>query len=333
MGKTVIDPQKKQRPKRTSEKVAPQYKPDSNLDENALYPPSDWVHKAIMLTAVILPFLGFITAIAITWATGFMGWGYLAMLVIMWGLTGMGITVGFHRLLTHSSFETYRPIRAFFMICGALSIEGSPLIWCAVHRKHHQRSDQPGDPHSPHLHGNSFIQRVKGFWYAHSGWLFTGNWAYPDLQKYVPDLLKDKLLVAVDKMYYLWVLASLAIPTILAGVVTMSWKGALLGFIWGGLARVFLCHHITWSVNSVCHVFGRRPYETGDLSTNNALFGVLAWGEGWHNNHHAFPTSARHGLKWYQFDMSWMLIKVMKKLRLAWNVQLPSKQLVDTRLK
>jgi stearoyl-CoA desaturase (delta-9 desaturase) len=192
-------------------------------------------------------------------------------------------------------------------------------------------SDQPGDPHSPHLHGSGLWNSLRGLWFAQTGWLFTGYWTSPELQRYVPDLLAERSLVVVDKLYYLWVIASLAIPTLLGGLATWSWEGALLGLIWGGLVRIFITHHITWSINSICHVFGRRDFEAGDDSRNNPLCGIFALGEGWHNNHHAFPTSARHGLAWWQFDLSWLVIRAMQVLGLAWNVRLPGERALASR--
>jgi stearoyl-CoA desaturase (delta-9 desaturase) len=279
-----------------------------------------------MATAVVLPFVGCLAAIILAWQWGFMGWLYVAMLVVGWLVTGLGITIGFHRLLTHRSFDTYRWVKMFWMMCGALSVEGSPLVWCAVHRRHHEASDQTGDPHSPHLHGSGLWNSLRGLWFAQTGWLFTGYWSSPDLQRYVPDLLADKALVRVDKLYYLWVIASLAIPTAIGGLATLSWRGALLGLVWGGLVRIFVTHHITWSINSICHVFGRQEYEAHDQSRNNLLCGLLGHGEGWHNNHHAFPTSARHGLAWWQLDTSWLIIRGMELVGLAWNVRLPTPQ-------
>lgn len=228
--------------------------------------------------------------------------------------------------MTHRSFETYNIVRMFWMAMGALSVEGSPLVWCAVHRRHHAQSDQPGDPHSPHLHGTGVWNSLRGFWFAHTGWLFTGYWTDPEMERYVPDLLAERSLVLVDKLYWMWVLLSLTIPALLGGLVSGTLTGALLGFIWGGLVRVFVTHHVTWSINSICHLFGQREFHSDDESRNNLICGILAFGEGWHNNHHAFPTSARHGLKWWQLDSSWLIIRTMQFLGLAWNVRLPSEK-------
>ncbi|MFO0883883.1 MAG: fatty acid desaturase [Pirellulales bacterium] len=213
--------------------------------------------------AVVLPFLAFVTAIVWSFQNGFMGWTHLALLVGGWALTGQGITIGFHRLLTHRSFDTYPWVRMCWMALGALSVEGSPLTWCAVHRRHHELSDQIGDPHSPHLHGEGIGNSLRGLWYAHTGWLFTGYWSSPDMQRYIPDLLAERTLVAVDRLYYVWVLLSLGIPAVIAGLVSQSIQGALLGLFWGGLVRIFITHHVTWSINSICHVFGQREVRIG----------------------------------------------------------------------
>jgi len=292
------------------------------------FPEASFAHKLVMSLAVVLPFAGTSAAAMLLWQWGFMGWLYVGLLVGGWLLTGSGITIGFHRLLTHRSFETHRWLRLTFMALGALSVEGSPLIWCAIHRRHHELSDRPGDPHSPNLHGDSVLGMLRGLWHAQTGWLFTGYWTQPELARYVPDLLADHALVLIDRLYYLWVITSLFIPTFLGGLMTGSWKGALLGLLWGGLVRIFITHHITWSINSVCHVFGRREFEAHDESRNNWLCGVLGLGEGWHNTHHAFPTSARHGLSWWQLDISWLIIRAMQAVGLAWNVRLPSERLI-----
>jgi len=165
---------------------------------------------------------------------------------------------------------------------------------------------------------------IKGFWHAHAGWLVSQNWDDSLVEKYAPDLKKIKGMQSFTKYYLFWIIASLAIPGLIGGLVSMSWQGALLGFLWGGLGRVFLTHHVTWSVNSICHIFGKQDYHSDDDSRNNFIFGILSHGEGWHNNHHAFPTSARHGLKWWQWDTSWMLIKGMSLFGIVWNIRTPS---------
>ncbi|MGI9515583.1 MAG: acyl-CoA desaturase [Pirellulaceae bacterium] len=287
--------------------------------------------KIVVALAVIGPFLGLVLAIVLAWQFGWISPLFLGMLIGGWLLTGLGITVGFHRMLTHRSFDTYDWVRLAWAGVGSLAIEGPPLAWCAVHRKHHQHSDQEGDPHSPHLHDGGLLNTLKGFWHAHTGWLFNSNWDDATVNKYVPDLINIRGMKSISRNYLWWILASLLIPAVLGGLLTLSWNGVLLGFLWGGLARIFVTHHVTWSVNSICHIFGSRDYHSGDDSRNNVIFGILSHGEGWHNNHHAFPTSARHGLKWWQFDTSYLVIKVMGWLGLVWNIRTPSEKALEAK--
>jgi stearoyl-CoA desaturase (delta-9 desaturase) len=236
-------------------------------------------------------------------------------------LTAIGITVGYHRLVTHRSFETNRVVQFLLAAFGSMAAEGPLLQWVAVHRRHHQHSDTHDDPHSPHHQGKGFFGLVRGFWFAHLGWIFKPS--PPDLSRYVKDLRQSALLRQVSMLFPVWVALGLLIPAILGGLITGTWTGALLGLVWGGLARIFLVHHVTWSVNSVCHMWGGRPFRGADHSRNNLLFGILALGEGWHNNHHAFPSSARHGLRWWQVDMSYWFIRALSWLGLAWKVRVP----------
>ncbi len=256
------------------------------------------------------------------------GWGFhwvdLGLLLGMYVLTSLGITVGFHRLFTHRSFETHGFIQFIFGVLGSMAVQGSLLKWVALHRRHHQCSDRPGDPHSPHQYGHGILGVLRGLWHAHLGWVFTAD--PPDLDHYVKDLRQSRLLSMVSSLFVVWVVLGLLIPAVLGGLLTRSWIGVWTGLIWGGLVRVFLVQHVTWSVNSVCHLWGFRPYRSNDESRNNAMVGALAMGEGWHNTHHAFPTSARHGLRWWQIDVSYWVIRTLAILRLAWNVRLPTKR-------
>ena len=205
-----------------------------------------------------------------------------------------------------------------------MAVEGSLFHWVALHRRHHQHSDRPGDPHSPHLHGEGIRGLLRGLWHAHLGWIFQPD--PPDLDRYFKDLQQSRLLRVVSALFPVWVALGLLLPGVLGGVITGTWGGVWTGLIWGGLVRVFLVHHVTWSVNSVCHLWGFQPYQSADESRNNFLFGVLAMGEGFHNTHHAFPTSARHGLRWWQPDVSYYVIRVLSWLGLAWDVKVPSKE-------
>ena len=280
--------------------------------------------------AIVLPFAALIAAITLAWGWGFT-WTHLALLAGMYLLSAIGITVGYHRLFTHKSFETYRPVKLVLALLGSMAVEGPLLKWVAIHRRHHQHSDSEDDPHSPHGHGDGVWGTLKGLWWAHVGWIFEPD--VPGLYRYVADLYPDKLLRRISVLFPLWVAVSLLIPTVLGGLITWSWTGAFLGFIWGGLARVFLVHHVTWSINSVCHLWGTRPFRSHDESRNNAIFGVIGLGEGWHNNHHAFPTSARHGLRWWKFDASYLIIRGLELCGLAWKVKVPSPAAMNAKLK
>ncbi len=281
--------------------------------------------KTINLLAVIVPFVGFIAAVVFTWGWG-IDWPTLAVFAVMYFGTGIGVTVGYHRLFTHRAFETSRPVRAALGVLGSMAVEGPVLFWVAVHRRHHQHADGEEDPHSPHLHGGGLRGMLQGLWHAHCGWLLVEHSA--GLSRYVGDLRKDPLMRRISALFPLWVLLGLLLPTIAGGLLAMSWKGALLGFLWGGLARIFLVHHVTWSINSVCHLWGYKSFRGDDESRNNIVFGVLAMGEGWHNNHHAFPTSARHGLRWWEIDASYYIIRAMEAVGLAWKVRVPQSQAI-----
>lgn len=270
--------------------------------------------------AVVLPLVGFAFAMVSLWGWGF-GWVDFGLLVGMYALTALGITVGFHRYFTHKSFETNAVVRFILAALGSMAVQGSVLRWVAQHRRHHQHSDTPADPHSPHHHGRGLLGIVRGFWHAHIGWAFKPD--VTGLDRYVTDLRKFMSIRVASALFPLWILLGLLLPAVLGGVITGTWGGALFGLIWGGLVRVFLVHHITWSVNSVCHLWGSQPYPQKDHSRNNLVFGVLALGEGWHNNHHAFPTSARHGLHWWQIDVSYYVIRALALVGLAWKVRVP----------
>ncbi len=276
--------------------------------------------RILSLCVVIVPVAGLVGGCILLWGSGF-GWVQLALFVGMYLLSGLGVTVGFHRLFTHRSFETYRVVKFILAVLGSMAAQGPLLKWVAVHRRHHQHSDRAGDPHSPHLQGQGVLGLLRGLWHAHVGWVFLAEPA--GLDRYISDLRKDSSLRVASALFPLWVLLGLGVPALLGGLLTLSWWGALLGFLWGGLARMCLVHHMTWSVNSVCHFWGRRPYDVPDESRNNFLFGLLALGEGWHNNHHAFPTSAKHGLRWWQIDLSYWFIRLLVLVRLAWSLRRP----------
>lgn len=285
--------------------------------------------RLINLGGVLVPIAGLVIGLWLFWGTHF-NWLYLGLLVGMYLITGFGITIGYHRLFTHRSFTTPRWMSAVLAVMGSMAVEGSVIHWVAVHRKHHQHSDEHEDPHSPHAFGGGIWSMIRGMWHAHIGWSL-GKRKNEDLTKYVYDLRKDRVLVWTSRLFPVWVLVGFIIPAALGGLFTMSWMGVLLGFLWGGLVRVLLVHHATWSINSVCHIWGSTPYKSNDESKNNVVFGILALGEGWHNNHHAFPRSARHGLAWWQFDLSYLIIKAMSWVGLAKKINVPDQETMDSR--
>ncbi|RMH30409.1 MAG: acyl-CoA desaturase [Planctomycetota bacterium] len=291
--------------------------------------PTRAVRIATLIT-IVLPLIGLIAGMILLWPIGF-GWTALGLLLAFYVFTGLGITVGFHRYFTHKSFETSRVMKWILGIAGSMACEGSILYWVATHRCHHQHSDSEHDPHSPHHHGKGVWAMIKGAWHAHVGWMLPGE--QPNVHRYAPDLARDRNVLWMSRLFPLWVLLGLAIPTVLGGVITLSWSGALLGLIWGGLVRVLLVHHITWSINSVCHIWGSRPFASHDHSRNNLIFGIFAFGEGWHNNHHAFPTSARHGLRWWELDTSYIVIKGLSWIGVTRDVKVPSRERIEAKKK
>lgn len=280
------------------------------------------VVQVVTFLAITIPLLGVIAAPFFLWGWGF-GWTDLGLLLGMYVLTALGITVGFHRLFVHRSFETYMWVKFLWAILGSMAVQGPMFKWVAMHRRHHQHSDTPDDPHTPHGHGGGILGLVRGVWHSHIGWFFEAD--PPELERYVKDLSSSRALRVADALFPLWVILGLFLPAVLGGVITLSWAGVWTGLIWGGLVRLFLVHHVTWSVNSACHLWGFRPFRSDDESRNNFVFGILALGEGWHNTHHAFPTSARHGLRWWEIDVSYWVIRILAWLRLAWNLKLPTK--------
>ena len=279
--------------------------------------------RLVTFVLIVVPFLGLVAAPFFLWGWGF-HWADLGLLLGMYLLTALGITVGFHRLFVHNSFETNIIVKFILTILGSMAVQGSMLKWVAIHRRHHQHSDTEHDPHSPHHHGSGILGLIRGAWHSHIGWFFKPD--PEDLSHYVQDLQKSPTLRVASVLFGVWIVLGLVFPAILGGIISGTWIGCWTGLIWGGLVRVFLVHHVTWSVNSSCHIWGFRPYKSDDQSRDNPVFGVLAMGEGWHATHHAFPTSARHGLRWWQPDASYWFIRALQLVGLAWNVKVPSKE-------
>jgi stearoyl-CoA desaturase (Delta-9 desaturase) len=277
------------------------------------------VDRAAFVVVIVGPLAAVLLAGWLAWG-GSLHWQDLLVLAITYALTGLGITVGYHRLFTHRSFQTTRTLRAVFAVLGSMAVEGPLLEWVSTHRKHHRFSDRPGDPHSPHAErAPGWLGALRGLAHAHLGWMLRGkDQANP--RRYAKDLLADRDLRFISRAFPLWVLAGLALPFGLGVALTGSLLGGLTSVLWGGAVRIFLLHHATFSINSLCHFFGRRPFATGDESRNLRWLAPITFGEAWHNNHHAFPTSARHGLGRHQPDPGAWLIAALERCRLAWNV-------------
>lgn len=277
------------------------------------------------LAVIIFPFIGIVVAPFIVWGWGFT-WVDLGIMLGFYVLTMLGITVGFHRLFTHASFETPTFVKIIFGALGSMAIQGSLFDWVSMHRRHHQHSDTANDPHSPHHQGRGLWGILCGAWHAHIGWFFKPE--PTNMARYIKDLRNSRALRVVNALFPLWIVLTLLLPALLGGLLSLSWRGALTGLIWGGFVRLFLVHHVTWSINSACHLWGRRPHASKDHSRNNFIFGVLAMGEGWHNTHHAFPRSARHGLRWWEIDGSYWVIHMLSWLGLAWGIRLPAPEAI-----
>jgi stearoyl-CoA desaturase (delta-9 desaturase) len=272
---------------------------------------------------VLVPMIALAVAIPFAWGWG-LNWVDVGLAVFFFYFAGLGVTVGYHRHFTHSSFKAKRWLRILLAVAGSFGVQGSPIIWVADHRRHHAFSDRDGDPHSPWLFGTSPIAIAKGFWHAHMGWLFNRN--QTNEQRFAPDLLADKDIVRVSNMFGYLTAASLLLPALLGGLITWSWWGAVTAFFWASLVRISFLHHVTWSTNSICHMIGRRPFAARDRSTNVWPLAILSFGESWHNLHHADPTCARHGVKRGQIDTSARLIWIFEKFGWVHDVRWPTQQ-------
>jgi stearoyl-CoA desaturase (Delta-9 desaturase) len=274
------------------------------------------IERTANLAGVIVPFIGVLVAMVLLW-NRVVDVADLAILVGMYLITAVGVTVGFHRCLTHRAFTTHTWLERLFAVAGSLSVQGSVMDWVADHRKHHAHTDREGDPHSPHVgHGSG----LAGLWHAHVGWLLETQ-GQADWKRYAPDLYEDPVMRTIGRRFEVLALISLLVPAA-AGFVAHGFtaEGAARGLVWGGLVRIFFVHHITWSVNSICHFFGSRRFDVDDRSTNVGWLAVLSLGESWHHNHHAFPRSAFHGLRWWEIDPSGLIITGLERVGLAWNV-------------
>ncbi len=278
---------------------------------------------------IAVPFLAVVAAVPVAWG-GWLSWTDVAITVVMYWLTGHGITVGFHRYFTHKSFKPNRGLKIALAIAGSMAVQGPVVRWVADHRKHHKFSDRDGDPHSPWKYGTNLRALVKGFLHAHLMWLFDEE--QTPQRKYAPDLMKDRDIVRISRQFPLWVVVSLAMPAVAGGLLTWSWQGAATAFFWGSLVRVSLLHHVTWSINSICHTIGERPFVSRDKSANVWWLAVPSMGESWHNLHHADPTCARHGVLRGQVDTSARVIRWLEQIGWVHDVRWPVPERIEGKL-
>lgn len=279
------------------------------------------LQRRIAFWVVVIPFVALVIGVALLCRSA-VGRIELLLLLGMYWASHLGAGLGFHRYFSHRSFQTTEPVKALLAILGSMAAQGPVVQWAATHRRHHQFSDRHGDPHSPFVHEPGFLNTLRALWHAHVGWLFgpqVNDWVL-----YVPELVKDRMLMKLNRLYFVWVLLGLAIPSALGYWLIGGWHGAFDGFLWGGLIRIALGHHSIWSVNSLCHLFGTRPYRSNDNSRNNFILAIAVFGDGWHNNHHAFPTSAFHGLSWWQIDLHGYFLRFLALFGLAWDIKRPS---------
>ena len=287
------------------------------------------LEQIVLGVLIVVPFLAVAAAVPVAWG-GWLGWTDVLIMGAMYWLTGHGVTVGFHRLFTHKSFKPTRSLKIALAIAGSMAVQGPVVRWVADHRKHHKFSDRDGDPHSPWRYGTSLRALTKGFLHAHMMWLFDPE--QTPQRKYAPDLMKDRDIVRISRQFPLWVVVSLAAPAVAGGLLTMSWQGAVTAFFWGSLVRVALLHHVTWSINSICHTIGDRPFVSRDKSANVWWLAIPSMGESWHNLHHADPTCARHGVLRGQVDPSARVIRWLEQAGWVSDVRWPVAERIENKL-
>ncbi|HLX47876.1 MAG TPA: acyl-CoA desaturase [Streptosporangiaceae bacterium] len=280
-------------------------------------------HRVLIAAFVALPLLALLAAVPFAWGWG-LGWHDILLAIVFYYISGLGISMGFHRYFTHLSYKAKRPMRIALAVAGSLAFEGPLLNWVADHRRHHKYSDREGDPHSPWRFGDDWKALAKGFGFAHMGWLFQGN--RTSQQKYCPDLLADPAIRRISRYFMPFATASLLLPALAGGLWSMSPRGALTALFWAGLVRIALLQHVTWSINSVCHTFGREEFTSRDKARNVSWLAIASFGESWHNLHHADPTCARHGALKGQIDISARLIWFFEKLGWVYDVRWPSEE-------
>lgn len=285
--------------------------------------------KVTLAIFIAVPFLAILAAVPVALRGGWLGWSDVVLMVLFYVPTALGITVGYHRLFTHKSFKPKRWLKITLAVAGSMAVEGPVVRWVADHRKHHKFSDSEGDPHSPWIHGPGAWNLTKGLYHAHVGWLFESE--QTPAEKYAPDLLKDRDLVLISRHFWASVLTSLLLPAVLGGLMTWSWHGAATAFFWAGLVRIGLLHHVTWSINSICHTIGDQPFNSRDKAANVWWLAIPSMGESWHNLHHADPTCARHGVLKGQIDISARTIWLFERFGWARDVRWPKAERLDAR--
>lgn len=298
-------------------------------------PESRSVDRIFAFIVTFAPPIGFIAALVLHFQGWYrIGWIEIGILLTMWFLPLTGVELGFHRLFAHGSYKAHRAVRYVLAVLGSMAFQGPVVWWASVHRKHHRTSDREGDPHSPYLFGRGVIARSRGFVHAHIGWIWTAEsirstgWS-----RYVWDLYQDEDLFRIHMHYFYWLGAGFAIPAVAGGLLHGSWQGVFLGFLWGGLVRVFFMNHLTyWCINSVTHSrLGTRPYETADRSSNNWLLAIPTMGQTWHNNHHAFPSSSKMGHRWWEIDTGMWILLLLQKFGLVWRLRVPSERMMRSK--
>jgi len=276
----------------------------------------------------LIPLFGSLITIILVWQIG-IDILDIGLLVGMFAMTMLGITVGFHRHFSHGAFKANLIVRVILAILGSMAAQSPLIFWVAQHRRHHVYSDISGDPHSPHIHDKKKLGRLEGLWHAHMGWVFVPEVTNTAL--FAKDLIQHPVIYKVSQLYFVWIFMGLLLPSIVGGIVTGTLLGAVSGFLWGGLVRIFLVQHTTFAISSICHVYGKRLFNTRDQSKNNILLAIPTGGEAWHNNHHAFPNSAKLGLKWWQIDLGYWVICVLKVLGSAWDVKAPTTLMIKAK--
>jgi stearoyl-CoA desaturase (delta-9 desaturase) len=278
----------------------------------------------------VVPLLALVAAVPFAWGWG-LGWVDIGLAAAFYTLTCLGVTIGFHRYFTHGAFKATRVLRITLAAVGSMAMQGPVIGWVADHRRHHAYADKEGDPHSPWLFGTSPLALARGFWHAHMGWLFERE--QTNQRRFAPDLLADDDIRRVDRLFPWFTVLTLLAPAVLGGLITMSWWGAVTAFFWASLVRVAVLHHVTWSVNSICHMIGDRPFDARDKSANFWPLAIASMGESWHNSHHADPTCARHGVRRGQLDISARVIWAFEKFGWASQVRWPKADRLARKLK